>query len=90
MYDLNHISYDYTMEGISRFKKLNLIERMHKELWMEVHNIGEEVVTRTIPKKEKYKKAKWFSEESLQIAEKTREVKSKGERERYTHLNAEF
>ena len=63
---------------------------MFEELWMEVHNITQEVVLKTIPKKKKCKKAKWFSEEALQIAEKRREVKGKGEKERYTHLNAEF
>ena len=60
------------------------------ELWMEVHNIVQEAVIKTIPKKKKCKKAKWLSEEALQIVVKRREVKSKGERERYTHLNAEF
>ena len=63
---------------------------MPKELWMEVHNIVQEAVTKTIPKKKKCKKAKWLSEEALQIAEKRREVKGKGEKERYTYLNAEF
>ena len=63
---------------------------MPEELWMEVHNIVQEVVNKTIPKKKKCKKAKWFSEEALQIAEKRREVKGKGERERYTQLNEEF
>ena len=63
---------------------------MPKELWMEVHNIVQEAVTKTIPKKKKCKKAKWLSEEVLQIAEKKREVTGKGEREKYTHLNAEF
>ena len=63
---------------------------MPQELWMEVHNIVQEAVTKTIPKKKKCKYAKWFSEEALQIAEERREVKSKGERERYTQLHAEF
>ena len=63
---------------------------MPDELWMEVCDIVQEAVTKTIPKKKKCKKAKWLSEEDLQIAEKRREVKSKGEKERYTHLNAEF
>ena len=63
---------------------------MPEELWMEVHNIVQEAVTKTIPKKKKCKKAKWLSEEALQIAEKRRKVKGKGERERYTQLNAEF
>ena len=63
---------------------------MPEELWMEVHNIVQEAVMKTIPKKKKCKKAKWLSEEVLQIAVKRREAKSKGEKERYTHLNAEF
>ena len=63
---------------------------MPEELWMEVHDIVQETGIKTIPKKKKCKKAKWFSEEALQIAEKRREEKSKGEKERYTHLNAEF
>ena len=67
-----------------------MIERMSEELWMEVQNIVQEVVIKTIPKKKKCKKAKWLSEEALQIAEKRREVKDKGERQRYIHLNAEF
>ena len=61
-----------------------------EELWMEVHDIVQEAVIKTIPKKKKCKKAKWLSEEALQIAEKIREVKGKGEKERYIHLNAEF
>ena len=89
-YDLNQIPYDYTMEVTNRFKGLDLIEREPEELWMEVHNTVQEAVTKTIPKKKKYKKAKWLSEEDLQIAEKRREAKGKGEKERYTHLNAEF
>ena len=63
---------------------------MPEELWMEVHDIVQEAWIKTIPKKKKCKKAKWLSEESLQIAEKRREVKGKGEKERYIHLNAEF
>ena len=63
---------------------------MHDELWNEVHDIVQETGIKTIPKKKKCKKAKWLSEEALQIAEKRREAKSKGEKERYTHLNAEF
>ena len=63
---------------------------MSEELWMEAHNIIPEVITKTIPKKNKCKKAKWLSEEALQIAEKRRETKGKGERERYTELKAEF
>ena len=72
------------------FKGLDLIERVPEELWMEVHDILQEGVIKTIPKKKKCKKAKWLSEEALQIAEKRKDVKSKGEKERYTHLNAEF
>ena len=63
---------------------------MPEELWVEVHDIVQEAVIKTIPKKKKCKKAKWLSEEALQIAVKRREVKGKGEKERYTHLNAEF
>ena len=78
------------MEVTNRFKGLDLIDRVPEELWMEVHDIVQEAVIKTIPKKKKYKKAKWVSEEALQIAEKRRETKGKGEKERYTHLNAEF
>ena len=74
----------------NRFKKLDLTDRMPEELWMEVHNIVQVIVIKTIPKKKKCKKAKWLSEEVLQIAEKIREAKGKGEKERYAHLNAEF
>ena len=63
---------------------------MPEELWLKVHNTVQEAVIKTIPKKKKCKRAKWLSEEALQIAEKRREVKGKGEKERYTHLNAEF
>ena len=89
-YDLNQIPYDYTVGVRIRFKGLDLIDRVPEELWMEVHNIVQETGIKTIPKKKKYTKAKWLSEEALQIAVKRREVKSKGEKERYTHLNAEF
>jgi len=89
-YDLNHIPYDYTVEVRNRFKGLDLIDRVPDELWMEVHDIVQETGIKTIPKKKKSKKAKWLSEEALQIAVKRREAKSKGEKERYTHLNAEF
>ena len=78
------------MEVVSRFKGLDLIERVRKELWMEDHNIVQEVVIKTIPKEKICKKDKWLSEEALQIAEKRRDAKGKGEKERYTHLNAEF
>ena len=74
----------------NRFKELDLIDRVPENLWMEVHNIVQEMVAKIIPKKKKCKKAKWLSEESLQIVEERREVKSKGERKRYTQLNAEF
>ena len=67
-----------------------MIDRVPEELWTEVHDIVQEAVIKTIPKKKKCKKAKWLSEEALQIAEKRREVKGKGEKERYTHLNSEF
>ena len=89
-YDLNQIPYDYTMEVRNRFKGLDLTDRVPDELWMEVHNIAQETGIKTIPKKKKCKKAKWLSEEALQIPVKRREAKSKGEKERYSHLNAEF
>ena len=73
-----------------RFKGLDLIDRVPDELWMEVHDIVQETGIKTIPMEKKFTKAKWLSGEALQIAVKTREVKSKGENERYTHLNAEF
>ena len=85
-YDLNQVPYDYTAEVRNRFKGLDLIDRVPDELWMEVH---QETGIKTIPKKKKCKKAKWLSEEALQIAVK-REAKSKGEKDRYTHLNKEF
>ena len=89
-YDLNQIPYDYTVEMRNRFKGLDLIDRLPDELWMEVHDIVQETGIKTIPKKKKCKKAKWLSEEALQISMKRREAKNKGEKERYTHLNAEF
>ena len=89
-YDLNQIPYDYTVEVRNRFKGLDLRDRVPDELWMEVHDIIQETGIKTIHKKKKCKKAKWLSEEGLQIAVKRREVKSKGENERYTHLKAEF
>ena len=89
-YDLNQIPYDYTVEVRKRFKGLDLIDRVPDELWMEVRDIVQETRIKTIPQKKKRKKAKWLSEEALQIAVKRREVKSKGEKERYTHLNPEF
>ena len=78
------------MEVTNRFKGLDLIDRVPEELWTEVHNIVQEAVIKTISKKKKCKKAKWLTEEALQIAEKRREVKGKGENERYIHLNVEF
>ena len=89
-YDLNQIPYNYTMEVTNRFKRLDLIDRVPEDLWTEFCDTVQEAVIKTIPKKKKCKKAKWLSEEALQIAEKRREVKGKGEKERYIHLNAEF
>ena len=78
------------MEVRNRFKGLDLIDRVPDELWTEVHDIVQETGIKTILMEKKCKKAKWLSEEALQIAVKIREAKSKGEKERYTHLNAEF
>ena len=89
-YDLIQIPYDYTVEVRNRFKGLDLIDRVPDELWTEVHDIVQEAVIKTIPKKKELKKVKWLSEEAWQIAEKRREAKGKGEKERHTHLNAEF
>ena len=89
-YDLNQISYDYTVEVRNRFKGLDLIDRVPDELWNEVHNIVQETEIKIIPVEKKCKQAEWLSGEAFQIAVKRREVKSKGEKERYTHLNAEF
>ena len=89
-YDLNQILYDYTVKVMNRFKELDQVDRVPEELWTEVSNIVQEAVTKTILKKKKCKKAKWLSEEPLQIAEERREVKGKGKRERCTQLNAEF
>ena len=89
-YDLNQIPYDYTVEVRNIFKGLDLIDRVPDELWTEVHDIIQETEIKTITKKKKCKKAKWVSEEALQIAVKRREVKSKGEKERYSHVNAEL
>ncbi len=83
-YDLNQIPYNYTVEVTNRFKGLDLIDRVPEELWTEVHDIVQEAVIKTIPKKKKCKKAKWFYEEPLQIDEERTKEKSKGERERYT------
>ena len=89
-YDLNQIPYDYTVEVTNRFKGLDFIDRVPEELWMEVHDMVQEAGIKTIPMQKKCKKAKWLSGEALQIAVKRREAKSKGEKERYKHLNAEF
>ena len=90
MYDLNQIPFKYTVEVTNRFKGLDLIDRVPEVLWMKVYDITQEAVIKTIPKKKKCKKVKWLSEEDLQMAEKRREAKGKGEKERYTHLNAEY
>ena len=89
-YDLNQIPYDYTVEATSILKGLDVIDRVPEELWTEVHDIVQEAWIKTIPKKKKCNKVTCLSEEALQIAMKRREAKSKGEKERYTHLNAEF
>ena len=89
-YDLNQIPYDYTVEVSNRFKGLELIDRVPDELWNEVHDIVQETGIKTNPMEKKCKKAKWLSGEALQIAVKRREAKSKGEKERYKCLNAEF
>ena len=78
-YNLNQIAYDYTVEVRNRFKELDLIDRVPDELWTEVHDIVQETGVKTIPKKKKCKKAKWLSEEALQIAVKRREAKSNGD-----------
>ena len=78
------------MEVRNRFKGLDLIDRVPEELWTEVHDIVLEAMIKTVFKKKKYKRAKWLSEEALQITEKRREAKDKGGKERCTHLNAEF
>ena len=89
-YDLNQIPYDYTVEVRNIFKGLDLIDRVPDKLWTEVHDIIQETGIKTIPMEKKCKKAKWRSEEALQIAVKRREAKSKGEKERYSELNAEI
>ena len=89
-YDLNQIPYDYTVEVRNRFKGLDLIDRVPDELWNEVCDVVQETGIKTIPMEKKCKKAKWLSGEALQTAMKRREAKSKGEKERYKHLNAEF
>ena len=87
-YELNQILYYYTVEVINRSKGLDLIDRVPEELWTEVCDTVQEAVIKTIPQKKKCKKAKWLSEEALQIAEKRREAKGKREKERYSHLKA--
>ena len=89
-YNLNQIPYDYTVEVRNRLKGLDLRDRVPDELWMEVHDTVQETGIKTIPMEKKCKKAKWLSEEVVQIAVKRREAESKGEKERYSHLNAEF
>ena len=90
-YDLNQIPYDYIVEVSNRFKGLDLIDRVPDELWTEVHDIVQETGIKTISMGErKCKKAKYLSEEALQIAVKRREEESKGEKESYTHVNAQF
>ena len=89
-YDLNQIAYDYTVEVRNRFKGLDLIDRVPDELWNKVRDIVLETGVKTILMEKKCKKAKWLSGEALQIAVKRREAKSKGEKKRYKHLNAEF
>ena len=81
--DLNQIPYNYTLEVTNTFKGLDLTDRVPEELWMEVHDTVQEAVIKTMLKKKKCKKAKWLSEEALQIALKRREAKGKGEKERY-------
>ena len=90
IHNLNQIPYDYTVEVTNRFQGLVLIDRVPDELWIEVPDIVQETGIKIIPRKKKSIKAKWLSDEALQISVKRRKVKSKGEKERYTHLNAEF
>ena len=87
-YDLNQIPYDYTVGVRNRFKGLDLTDRVPGELWTEVRDIVQETAIKTIPMEKKCKKAEWLSGEALTIAVKRREAKSKGEKERYKHLNA--
>ena len=89
-YNLNQITYDYTVEVRNRFKELYLIDSVTDELWTEVCDIVQETGIKTIPMEKKYKKAKWLSREALEIPVKRRAAKSKGEKERYKHVNAEF
>ena len=89
-YDLNQIHYDYTVEVRNRFKGLDRIDRVPNELWTEVRDTVQETGIKTIPMEKECNKAKWLSEEALQVVVKGRETKSKGEKGRYSHLNAEF
>ena len=89
-YDLNQIPYDYTVKVRNRFKGLDLIDRVPDGLWMEVHDIVQETGIKTIPMEKKCKKAKWLSEEALQVVVKRRKAKSKEEKGKYKNLNAEF
>ena len=89
-YDLNQIPYNYIVAVTNGFKELDLIDRVPEKLWIEVCDIVQEAVIKEISNKMKCKKAKWLSEEPLQIAEKRRETKGKGEKERYIHFNAKF
>ena len=89
-YDLNQIPYDYTVEVRNRFKGMDLIDRVPDELWTEVCDIVQKTGIKTIPMEKKCKTAKWLSGEALQIAVKRRGAKSRGEKERYKHLDAEF
>ena len=88
--DPNQIPYDYTVEMRNRFKGLDLIDRVPDERWTKVPDIVQDTGIKTIAMDKKCKNVKWLSEEALQIAVKRREVKSKGEKETYTHLNSEF
>ena len=85
-YDLNQIPNNYTVEVTNRFKGLDLIDRVTKELWMEIYNTVQEAEIKTIPKKNKCKKAKWLSQEDLYTAQRRRKAKGKGEKYIYTHL----
>ena len=89
-YDINQIPYNYTVEVRNRFKGFDLVDRLPEELWMEIHDFVQKAGIKTISKKRNAKKAKWLSEEALQITVKRRNAKRKGEKERYKHLNAEF
>ena len=89
-YDLNQIPYDYSVEVRNRYKGLDLIDRVPNELGNEIRDTVQETRIKTMPMEKNCKKAKWLSQEALQIAVKRREVKSKGEKERYTHQNAEI